>query len=169
MSIAINAAEISELTKMRALARGGVIKYWAIYKWLADTLVYNKGVSATDQTVLWLRGATEANARRGAFSAIIRTFTETQYKLRYDGVSTPYAGGLFLSCVFRHPDFASKSICMGGVRDFATSKVLSHFRNHSKFSEVLHDPATPVRIQTEDAKMNFDLGGCISNQHKLSN
>jgi hypothetical protein len=88
MSTTINAAEINELIKMRASARGRVIKYWEIYKWLADTLVYNKGVSATDQTVLWLRGATEANAGRGAFSAIIRTFTETQYRLRYDGVST---------------------------------------------------------------------------------
>ncbi|WP_238587769.1 hypothetical protein, partial [Caenimonas sp. SL110] len=45
-------------------------------------------VPATDSTLLWLRGATEANADRGTFSTLIRSFTETQYQLRY-GSSLP--------------------------------------------------------------------------------
>ena len=63
-------------------AQSGQKNYWQIYQWLGD-LLQQKGVAATDSSLLWLRGATEANAGRGAFSALIRSYTETQYKLRY--------------------------------------------------------------------------------------
>ena len=58
----------------------GQKNYWQIYQWLGD-LLQQKGVAATDSALLWLRGATEANSGRGAFSALIRSYTETQYKL----------------------------------------------------------------------------------------
>jgi serralysin len=67
---------------MRTHARGGFIGYWEIYKWLADTLVAD-GAPAFDSTVQRLRGATEANANRGAMAALIREYTATQYDLRY--------------------------------------------------------------------------------------
>ena len=62
--------------------------YWEIYKAIADLLQSKYLVAATNSSVLWLRGATEANAGRGAFSALIRGYTETQYQLRY-GTPTP--------------------------------------------------------------------------------
>lgn len=72
--------ELQTLREMRDSATPG--SYWQIYAWLAD-LLETKGVSSTDSTVLWLRGATEANAGRGAMSALIRAYTDTQHRLRY--------------------------------------------------------------------------------------
>ncbi len=82
MAINLTMTELDTLATKRIQARAGQIGYWEIYEWLADTL-QSKGVSGNDQTVLWLRGAIEANAERGAMAALIRTYTETQYQLRY--------------------------------------------------------------------------------------
>ncbi|MEY2844013.1 MAG: Bifunctional hemolysin/adenylate cyclase [Pseudomonadota bacterium] len=82
MATVLTNAEINALTTMRTQARGGFIGYWEIYKWLADTLRAKNNASDT-QTILWLRGATEANAGRGTFSTLIRAYTEYQSKLRY--------------------------------------------------------------------------------------
>jgi hypothetical protein len=81
----LNDAELAQITSMRTQAQAGQIGYWQIYQWLADTL-QTKGVSNNDQTVMWLRGATEANANRGAMAALIRTYTETQTHIRYGTV-----------------------------------------------------------------------------------
>lgn len=82
MATNLTTSELDTLTTKYAQAKLGQIYYWEIYKWLADTLE-SKGIVSTDQTVLWLRGATEANAGRGAMSELIRTYSETQYQLRY--------------------------------------------------------------------------------------
>ena len=81
--IRISEARTQQLEQMRTQAEAGQIGFWQIYKTLADWLVNEYGASITDSSVLWLRGATEANAGRGAFSALIRGCTETQYQLRY--------------------------------------------------------------------------------------
>jgi hypothetical protein len=86
--IQLSVPEVAELKTMREQADARAIGYWEIYKTLADLLQSKYGVSSTDSTVLWLRGATEANADRGAFSALIRGYTESQYQLRY-GRSIP--------------------------------------------------------------------------------
>ncbi len=85
MAIILNGTELATLTAMRVQAIGGQIGYWEIYNWLANTM-QSKGAQSSDQTVLWLRGATEANAGRGAMSALIRAYTESQYQLRYGTV-----------------------------------------------------------------------------------
>ena len=82
MTVFLNEPEIETVLAMHDQARSGSIGYWQIYKWLADELE-SKGVSRTDPTVMWLRGATEANANRGAFATMIRKYTATQYQLRY--------------------------------------------------------------------------------------
>jgi hypothetical protein len=69
-------------TQAVSSAEIGVHEYWKIYEWLADTL-QNKLLPDTDSTVLWLRGAAEANAGRGAMSELIRKYTITQFQLRY--------------------------------------------------------------------------------------
>jgi Ca2+-binding RTX toxin-like protein len=86
MSITLNNTDLDTLASMRASATTG--QYWQIYKWLADKLVGSYGVAVTDSSVLWLRGATEANAGRGAMSALIREYTATQNKLRYGSTVT---------------------------------------------------------------------------------
>lgn len=88
MAATLTTAELDTLSAMRTQARGGQIGYWQIYQWLADTL-QAKGVSFSDSTVMWLRGATEANAGRGAMAELIRTYTATQYRLRYGAAITP--------------------------------------------------------------------------------
>jgi hypothetical protein len=87
MDITLTSTELETLANMETQAKAHEIGFWQIYKWLGD-LLQTKGVSATDATVLWLRGATEANAGHGAFSELIRSYTETQYQLRY-GKSIP--------------------------------------------------------------------------------
>lgn len=88
----LTAAERDQLFSMRAQARtdalAGIKSYYLVYQTLADWLTIKYGVSATDQAVLWLRGATEANAGRGSFSELIRNYTEVQHGLRY-GTSVP--------------------------------------------------------------------------------
>jgi len=74
---------------METQAQAGQIGFWQIYQTLAELLVTQYGVSVTDSTVLWLRGATEANAGRGAMSTLIRAYTETQCQLRYGTTPTP--------------------------------------------------------------------------------
>ena len=85
--IRLTEAEIAQFSQMRDQAANGTTRYWQIYESLADLMIV-KGVSPTDSSFLWLRGATEANADRGSFAALIRTYTETQYQLRY-GTSIP--------------------------------------------------------------------------------
>jgi len=87
MTITLSADEITTLRAKEAEAQTGKIGYWEIYNWLGDALVM-KGVAPTDATLLWLRGAAEANAGRGAMAALIREYTETQYVLRF-GTSIP--------------------------------------------------------------------------------
>lgn len=84
--IQLNETEIQRFTQLRDQATPG--NYAPIYKELADLLTGKYNVSSTNSSVLWLRGATEANAGRGAFSALIRGYTESQYQLRY-GTSIP--------------------------------------------------------------------------------
>ena len=86
--IQLSVPEVALLKLMRDQADARVIGFWEIYKTLVDLLQSKYGVSSTDSTVLWLRGATEANAGRGAFSALIRGYPESQYQLRY-GRSIP--------------------------------------------------------------------------------
>ncbi|MDO9314998.1 MAG: hypothetical protein Q7T97_10680, partial [Burkholderiaceae bacterium] len=86
MTVTLNTAELQTLQAKETQAKSGQICYWEIYKWIADLLTTQYGVSATDSTVLWLRGATEANAGRGSMSALIRAYTESQYQLRYGTV-----------------------------------------------------------------------------------
>ena len=82
MSIMLTEAEMSTIAQLRAQADAGQIAYWNVYAHLATTLI-GKGISGQDSTVLWLRGATEANAGRGAMSELIRAYTSTQAQLRY--------------------------------------------------------------------------------------
>jgi trimeric autotransporter adhesin len=80
--------EVTQFSQMREQANAGAIGYWEIYKAIADLMQSKYAVASTDSRVLWLRGATEANAGRGAFSALIRGYTESQYQLRY-GTAIP--------------------------------------------------------------------------------
>ena len=87
MAITLTTSELSTLQGMEAQAQSKQIGYWQIYQWLGN-LLDSKGVPATDSSSLWLRGATEANANRGAMAALIRSYTDTEYQLRY-GTSIP--------------------------------------------------------------------------------
>lgn len=80
----LSQADLTLLENMRTLARNNVIGYWQIYQTLADKLENDYGYPTTHSTVLWLRGATQANHGVGAFSALIRAYTNTQYQLRYN-------------------------------------------------------------------------------------
>ena len=83
----LNENELTQLENLRMQARNHQIGFWQIYQWLGELLL-SKRVAATDSTVIWLKGATEANYGRGAMAALIRTYTETQYRLRY-GTAIP--------------------------------------------------------------------------------
>ena len=87
MALNLTTQELTTLEAKETRAKAGQIGFWEIYQWLGDLLVM-KGAPSSDSSLLWLRGATEANAGRGAFSELIRTYTETQYQLRY-GTSLP--------------------------------------------------------------------------------
>ena len=80
MAITLTQSELLTLQTLSDQATPG--SYWTIYQWLVNTLS-SKGVAESDQTMMWLRGATQANAGRGAMSELIRTYTKTQYQLRY--------------------------------------------------------------------------------------
>lgn len=88
MPIQLNEGEMQILADMDAQVLQGQIAYWQIYDWLVDRLL-SHGVSATDSTVLWLRGATQANVSRGSKSELIRGYTAHQYQLRYDEEMDP--------------------------------------------------------------------------------
>jgi VCBS repeat-containing protein len=82
MAMNLTTTELATLEAKEIQAQTGQIGFWEIYQWLGDLLV-TKGAAATDSSLLWLRGATEANASRGAMAALIRMYTEVQYQLRY--------------------------------------------------------------------------------------
>jgi|JI10StandDraft_1071094.scaffolds.fasta_scaffold26575_5 serralysin len=82
----LNEADLQKIQDMRILARNGDIGYWEIYQFLADKLVSDYNYDWKDSTILWLRGATQANKGEGAFSDLIRGYTNTQYQLRYKEV-----------------------------------------------------------------------------------
>lgn len=88
----LTTTDLAQLSVMRAQAQAdatqGIKSYYKIYQTLADWLTTKYGVSTTDSSVLWLRGATEANADRGSMASLIRTYTDTQYLLRY-GTAMP--------------------------------------------------------------------------------
>ncbi len=85
--INLSETQLQQLTAMRmqaqADAAAGIQSYQKIYKQLADWLVDDYGVSQLDSAVRWLRGAEQANAGQGSLSALIREYSNTQYKLRY--------------------------------------------------------------------------------------
>ena len=87
MIITLNESEIQTLAAMRSQSRldaaNGIKSYFKIYETLANWLTTRYAVSAADPAVLWLRGATEANADRGSMAALIREYTQTQSQLRY--------------------------------------------------------------------------------------
>jgi serralysin len=89
MAINLSELELAALQGMEVQAQAKQIGFWQIYEWLANVLI-QKGMSSLDSTVLWLRGATEANEGQGAMSVLIREYTNTQYQLRYgSSVSAP--------------------------------------------------------------------------------
>ncbi|RSO35342.1 hypothetical protein [Acinetobacter lactucae] len=79
----INQVHMDQIAAMRIQAANGQIGYWQIYQTLAILLQTDYGYEATNPTVLWLRGATEANAGRGSMSELIRVYSSTQAMLRY--------------------------------------------------------------------------------------
>jgi Ca2+-binding RTX toxin-like protein len=79
----INQVHMDQISAMRIQAENGQIGYWKIYQTLAILLQSDYGYEATNPTVLWLRGATEANAGRGSMSELIRVYSSTQAMLRY--------------------------------------------------------------------------------------
>ncbi|PJG69036.1 calcium-binding protein, partial [Acinetobacter seifertii] len=83
MSTKLSQAHMDQIALMRVQAVNGKIGYWKIYQTLASLLQSNYGYQASDPTVLWLRGATEANAGRGSMSELIRVYSSTQAMLRY--------------------------------------------------------------------------------------
>lgn len=87
MTTTLTTTDLAMLETMEAQAQAGQISFWEIYEWLGD-LLEAKDVPLTDSSLLWVRGATEANADRGSFSDLIRAATETQHQLRY-GTNTP--------------------------------------------------------------------------------
>lgn len=83
MSTKLNQTHMDQISAMRIQAANGKIGYWKIYQTLAELLQSDYGYQVTDPTVLWLRGATEANAGRGSMSELIRVYSDTQAQLRY--------------------------------------------------------------------------------------
>ena len=82
MSFALTEAQVQQVEVLAAQAAADGTSYWRVYEYVAARMIAG-GVPATDPLYLWFRGATDANAGRGAFSALIRTYTATQYQLRY--------------------------------------------------------------------------------------
>lgn len=83
MSTKLNQTHMDQIAAMRVQAANGQIDYWQVYQTLASLLQSDYGYTSTDPTVLWLRGATEANAGRGSMSELIRVYSSTQAQLRY--------------------------------------------------------------------------------------
>ena len=74
MSTKLTQAHMDQIAAMRIQAANGEIGYWQIYQTLANLLQSAYGYSATNPTVLWLRGATQANAGHGSMSELIRGY-----------------------------------------------------------------------------------------------
>ncbi|NKF23344.1 calcium-binding protein [Solimonas marina] len=104
MTIVLTEQELSELSDLQSDAQATNV-YWHVYEYLT-TCLETRGVSETDPTLLWLQGATEANAGRGAFSELIRAYTESQYELRY---GEPIPDGLMQE--------ASNAVCQAVLND----------------------------------------------------
>lgn len=86
-NVLLTEADLKEIAAMRVAAQARPLhqkRYWEIYQTLADKLANTYGYVAAHPTLLWLRGATQANKGVGAYSTIIRTYTDMQYKLRYN-------------------------------------------------------------------------------------
>ncbi|WP_109439549.1 calcium-binding protein [Acinetobacter haemolyticus] len=83
MSTKLSQVHMDQIAAMRLQAENGQIGYWRIYQTLANLLQTNYGYESTNPTVLWLRGATEANVGRGSMSELIRVYSSTQAMLRY--------------------------------------------------------------------------------------
>ena len=83
MSTTFTRAELDNLTALRQNAQQGA-GYWRCYEYIAQRLEA-KGVPASDNVLLWFKGATEANAGRGSFSTLIREYTSAQYAMRVGG------------------------------------------------------------------------------------
>ena len=81
MAIVFNQEELTQLNLLRTQARQGQ-GYWRAYEYIAQRLEAH-GTATTDPVLLWFKGATEANSVRGAFSTLIREYTNAQYELRY--------------------------------------------------------------------------------------
>lgn len=84
MPTKLTQAHMDQIAAMRIQAANGEIGYWQIYQTLANLLQSAYGYSATNPTVLWLRGATQANAGHGSMSELIRVYSDMQAQLRYD-------------------------------------------------------------------------------------
>jgi len=82
MAIRLTQAEVTEIERLESEADASGTGYWRAYEYIAQRMAAH-GAPRTDAAYLWLLGATEANAGRGAFSALIRGYTETQSQLRY--------------------------------------------------------------------------------------
>ena len=74
---------MNQISALRIQAENGKIGYYVIYSTLASLLQSDYSYTSSDPTVLWLRGATEANAGRGSLSELIRVYSNTQAQLRY--------------------------------------------------------------------------------------
>ncbi|WP_269521944.1 calcium-binding protein [Acinetobacter baumannii] len=74
---------MNQISALRIQAENGQIGYHIIYSTLASLLQSDYSYTSSDPTVLWLRGATEANAGRGSLSELIRVYSNTQAQLRY--------------------------------------------------------------------------------------
>lgn len=77
-------AQMRDEANVRDAQQAGTGRYYEIYEAFADLLVNKYNYKASDSTVLWLRGATEANAGRGVMSELIRIYSDTQAQLRYN-------------------------------------------------------------------------------------
>ena len=84
MTITFSTQEMAQLASLELQAQQGN-GYWRCYEYIAQRMEA-QGVPATDNVLLWFKGATEANAGRGAFSTLIREYTNAQYAMRVGGI-----------------------------------------------------------------------------------
>ena len=89
MTITFSTQEMAQLASLELQAQQGN-GYWRCYEYIAQRMEA-QGVPATDNVLLWFKGATEANAGRGAFSTLIREYTNAQYAMRVGGTPNTQA------------------------------------------------------------------------------
>ncbi|SDC09137.1 hypothetical protein [Acinetobacter boissieri] len=77
-------AKMRDEANARDAQQAGTGRYYEIYEAFANLLVNKYNYETSDSTVLWLRGATEANAGRGVMSELIRVYSDMQAQLRYN-------------------------------------------------------------------------------------